>query len=127
MEAQEIQIRRYGYQETPFGRRRRYQEIDAAAIRQAYNFPIQSAAADITHTALIRLPKVYRAKGLSANPVLTVYDSIIIDTPKNEVLETLSLTKQVMEYNSFPWVVVPIVADFKVGKTWGAMKSVNFS
>ncbi len=38
---QERLIRRRGYLETPFNRRRRFHKIDNAAIRQAYNFPIQ--------------------------------------------------------------------------------------
>jgi len=67
-------------------------------ITELYNFPIQSAAADIMLGALIelhdRLPKELDP---SVQLVLTVYDSILVDTPGYLLEQTVQLMKEVME------------------------------
>jgi len=126
MAQQEYTIRTQGYQETFFGRRRRYYRIDNAAIRQAYNFPIQSTASEFTLIALARLGRITRELGFAAVPVLTVYDSILWDCPQEEMWELADVCKQIMENLEFPFMAgVPMVADFEVGMNWGRLKSMN--
>jgi DNA polymerase I len=125
MAEQERLIRRYGYQETPLGRRRRFEEIDNRAIRQAYNFPIQSVASDFTELSIVRCDKVIRSLGLRARIMLTVYDSIAFDVPLGEFWRTAEVVKQVMEGISFPWLTVPIVADLEAGPNWGNLKKAS--
>lgn len=125
LHAQEAQIRAHGYQETKFGRRRHYHKIDNAAIRQAYNFPIQSTAADFTHVALVRCAKVLRELGIDAYPVLTVYDSIIFECTSENMWEVAEIVLPIMENLGFPWMTVPMKVDLEAGLSWGKLKKLD--
>jgi DNA polymerase-1 len=125
MDEQEYIIRTCKYQETPFGRRRRYAEIDNRAVRQAYNFMIQSTASEFAHIALIRINAALRQWGMRAALVLTVYDSLIFDTPFDEFWETAELVKHIMETLEYSWLTVPIKVDLEAGLTWGSLKKVR--
>jgi DNA polymerase-1 len=125
MAAQEAQIRRFGMQETYFGRRRHFHKIDNAAIRQAYNFPIQSTAAEFTHIALIRCAKILRELGIDAYPVLTVYDSIVFSTTSENMWEVAEVCKHVMENLGFPFMTVPLTVDAEAGFSWGRLKNID--
>lgn len=122
MDDQERIVRRQRYQDNPFGRRRRYSEIDARATRQAYNYLIQSTASDVTLLALVRCCRVLRGLGMGAELVLTVHDSLIFDVPESELEETAHIVRKVMESFEFTWLTVPLVADVEVGQTWGNLK-----
>jgi len=122
---QERILRTRGFQETHFGMRRRYAEITAEAIRQGYNFPIQSTASDFTLLSLPRVVYVFKRLQISARPVLTVYDSIISSMPKDRFWDAAEAVKVVMEGLAFDWLTVPLVVDLKAGLTWGAMKDVD--
>ena len=80
---------RYGYLETPFGRRRhKYknymsQEKEAAASRQAGNFLIQSTASDIQVYEMVHMYKTLVNNGVL--PVFTVHDSIVMYCPINKL------------------------------------------
>lgn len=80
---------RYGYLETPFGRRRhKYkhymsQEKEAAASRQAGNFLIQSTASDIQVYEMVHMYKTLVDNGVL--PVFTVHDSIVMYCPINKL------------------------------------------
>lgn len=125
LNAQEAQIKAYGYQETKFGRRRHYHKIDNAAIRQAYNFPIQSTAADFTHIALVRCARVLRELGIDAYPVLTVYDSIIFECTSENMWEVAAIVKPIMENLGLPWMSVPMKVDVEAGLSWGKLKKLD--
>ncbi len=126
MDDQERQIRRYGFQETPFGRRRRYSDVTSRAIRQAYNFKIQSWASDFALVAAIRASQLLPQTGLGAKLLMTVYDSLIYDVPLGQFWPTALALKSIMEGIEHPLLVVPLVADMKVGLNWGRMKKVDF-
>lgn len=125
MRAQETQIRRFKYQETRFGRRRRYTEITPETIRQAYNYPIQSEAADFTHLSLIRIAHALKQLKLPARIVLTVYDSIVLSVRPDAFWQVARLTKGLMEGLSFPWMTVPLVVDLEAGFDWGHLRKVD--
>lgn len=125
LHAQEVQIRRHGYQETFFGRRRHYHKIDNAAIRQAFNFPIQSTAAEFTHVALIRCAKILRELEIDAYPVLTVYDSIVFECTSDNMWEVAEIVKPIMENLGFPWMTVPMKVDVEAGLSWGRLKKLD--
>ena len=80
---------RYGYLETPFGRRRhKYKKYadsgrEAASERQSVNFPIQSTASDIQVYEMIHMYKTLIDNGVL--PVLTVHDSIVMYCPKDKL------------------------------------------
>lgn len=80
---------RYGYLETPFGRRRhKYKNYsdsgrEASAARQACNFPIQSTASDIQVYEMVQMYKTLVDNGVL--PVFTVHDSIVMYCPKSKL------------------------------------------
>lgn len=125
MAAQERQVRTYHYQETRFGRRRRYAEINAEALRQAYNFPIQSEAAEFTHLSLIRIWHALRQLNLPARIILTVYDSIILSVHPSAFWQVARLVKHLMESLTFDWMTVPLVVDLEAGLNWGHLRKVD--
>lgn len=125
MNAQEAQIRAHGYQETFLGWRRYWEYIDDAAIREAYNTPIQSTASHITLTSLHRLGKLFLDLRVDARPTLTVHDSIVFRIHASILWESADLIKGVMETKFFPFMIVPMKADLKVGLSWGTMKKVD--
>jgi DNA polymerase-1 len=123
LELQALIIKTQGYQETRFGRRRRYPDgVDERAIRQAQNFVIQSEASDITMTSLVKCSKALKELGLKAVPILTVHDSIIFECPIEEIQHAALTCKTIMENPNFDWLTVPLKVDCEVGKTWGSMK-----
>jgi uracil-DNA glycosylase family 4 len=125
MSDQEQLVIRNGQQTTYFGRTRIYETKDAEAFRQAYNFPIQSTASDLTLLSIIRTGRVLRELRLGAHPVLTVHDSIIFEVPIDEFWYVAKLVKTVMESQTYPWLVVPIRADLQAGPNWGHLLDVD--
>ena len=113
------------FQETYLGRRKRYETVDKAALRQAYNFPIQSTAGELTLIALIRCGKALRKMGLDAYPLLTVHDSIVFEVELSILWEVAAITKHIMENLNFSWLTVPMVVDMEAGLNWGKLKKMN--
>jgi len=125
MDEQERLIRRTGEQTTPFGRTRHYGEIDNRAVRQSYNFPIQSMASDLTLISLVRTAKVLRQRNLPARVCLTVYDSIVYEIRQDAFWEVCQLVHSMMAGIQFDWMQVPMEVDMEVGYTWGDLKSID--
>jgi DNA polymerase-1 len=118
--------RRTGYVDTPFGRRRWLPDLHAddrflrgEAERQAVNTPVQGAASDLTLASLVRIERGLKARGLSAVPVVTVHDSIVVDSPREEAQAVAEYAVGEMEDTSMhPWVIVPLRAEIKAGRRW---------
>jgi DNA polymerase-1 len=127
LDKQEEIIRRVGEQTTFFGRTRRYSEIDNHAIRQAYNFPIQSLASDLTLLSLVRCAKALRARKLPARVCLTVHDSIIFEIKMEAFWEVAQLVHDIMSGIHFDWMRVPMTVDMEVGLNWGQLKAVDMN
>lgn len=125
MEDQAAQVRLHKKQTTYFGRSRRYVQIDNRALRQAYNFPIQSYASDLTLISLIRIAKAIRQMKLKARTVLTVYDSISWSVDPEHFWQLADLAHHVMSTIHFPWMRVPMAADLEAGWSWGDLKKVD--
>lgn len=125
MNAQEAEIKEQGYQETFFGRRRHYDYIDGHAIRQAYNFKIQSTANEFTFLAIIRCAEAFRKLGLDAFPILTVHDSIGFMCKVEIMWQVAKVVKYTMENLNFPFMNVPMKADLEAGLSWGGLKKID--
>lgn len=125
MEDQAHQVRTYRKQTTYFGRSRRYVQIDNRALRQAYNFPIQSYASDLTLLCLVRIAKSMRAMNLKARTLLTVYDSIAWSVAPEHFWQLADLVHHVMSTIHFPWMKVPMAADLEAGWNWGELNKVD--
>lgn len=126
MDDQESIIRRDGMQTTYFGRSRRYDVIDNRAVRQAYNFPIQSMTSDVTLMALIKCAQYLRENGFQSRVVLTVHDSIIFEVLLSEFWNVVQSVCSIMENADYPWVKVPMVVDAEAGFSWGSLKKLDW-
>lgn len=95
------------------------------AFRQACNTPIQGTAGLLALAALTRLTKEYRKRKLPARVVCTVHDSIVTEAKEDVLDEVIELKNKIMSEEPVRLLGdklngVPIVAEFKVGKSWGA-------
>jgi DNA polymerase-1 len=121
------QVRRDGYAETLFGRRRYIPEIHAgnfnvrnAAERAAINMPVQGTAADIIKMAMNRLDEEMRRRKLVSWMILQVHDELIFECPGTEVEEMRALCLEIMPQSLE--MKVPLKIDTKVGRSWGEMQ-----
>ena len=124
---QEYLAKTQKYIETPFGRRRHFKTTDNRAIRQAFNFQIQSVgSADLTHFAIVKMGRILRALGIDAHISLTVYDSIVFEVRPEDLWRVTTVAKKVMENtDDYPWLDVPLVVDFEAGHSWGRLKALD--
>ena len=127
LDEQERIIRHHRVQETVFGRRRHYTVIDSASIRQAYNFLIQSSSADCLWFSLLRISRALKQLNLDAFPILTVYDSVVLEVKDELIWEVAQLAQDIMQDLGFSWITIPLKADCEIGKNWGSLRKVDFS
>jgi len=135
MARQHAFIEKHGYIKSRFGRKRRLPEIrhadeklKARIFRQAGNFPIQSAGADITNLAMILVDRELRRRKLKSLLVLQVHDSLLVDLHPDEVnvvpdLVVNLMTKQVQRL--CPWMRVKLEVDVSVEDRWGGATNVG--
>lgn len=122
----EKQVRKPGYLESEFGRRRRFylltKENIQAAFREGINFYPQTTASDLTLASAIRIHEEVDRK--KAALVLTVHDSILADVVESYIDEYRTTCRQVMEScaaDELGWKL-PFKCDIGVGPTWGEAK-----
>jgi DNA polymerase-1 len=116
-----------GYVLTLFGRKCHYPDIKASnpSIRSfneraAINARLQGSAADIIRRAMIRIePELDKAK-LRAQMLLQVHDELIFEVPEDEVADTITIVKSVMEDAPHPAVSlhVPLQVDARAAANW---------
>lgn len=120
----------HGYIESPLGRKRRFSELPyiqgdsyklAEVLREAINMPSQSAASDVTLSAMIALDKI----GLS--PRLTVHDSITICAAKADALDAAKEMQRCMEQAAADLYgdQIPYPVELEWGERWGSMKAMK--
>ncbi|MDP3731357.1 MAG: DNA polymerase I [bacterium] len=125
------QVRKNGFVETYFGRRRELPEINsglpqlvAQAERMASNAPIQGTEADIMKLAMIKVYDYVHAGHLEseARILLQVHDELLCEVKEEKARELSLKFKEIMEK---VWEVdVPIIVDVKIGKNWAEMKKI---
>jgi DNA polymerase I-like protein with 3'-5' exonuclease and polymerase domains len=99
--------------------------VASEAERQAVNAPIQSTGSDCTLMSLIQIHRYLKETGKRSVICITVHDSIVLDCPKDEVLEVSAKVKHIMEnlaeYNEFYKFLgdVPIVSEMEIGYSYG--------
>ncbi|MBR3252814.1 hypothetical protein IKF84_01955 [Candidatus Saccharibacteria bacterium] len=113
-----------GYVETYFGRRRPTPDVKSpnflirsAAERAAGNMPIQGTEADLMKRAMVNVDKKLPK---SANMIMQVHDSLIIECDEKDVEEISKLLKQEMEQVA-PELKIKLVVDVTVGNNWGEL------
>ncbi|HYE22904.1 MAG TPA: DNA polymerase [Candidatus Paceibacterota bacterium] len=120
--------RKNGYTETLFGRRRQFPEmrsplpyVRAQAERMAINAPIQGTQADVIKLAMVEIDKTVDGE---ARLMLQVHDELVYEIPDAKVASLVSEIKRIMEsmLTAEETKGVPIIAEAKAGKSWGAME-----
>ncbi len=117
------EVREKGYAETIYHRRRYLSDIHSQnsvvrsfAERNAINAPIQGSAADIIKLAMVKLYKELSERGLKAKMVLQVHDELVLEVPKTELVELMSIVKNSME--NVVSLQVPLTADVRYAGNW---------
>jgi uracil-DNA glycosylase family 4 len=112
-----------GYVQSPFGHKRRFYlitpENKGSVIREAINFRPQNIAARLTLYAVRKLVLL----GLPV--ILTVHDSIILDSPKADLDKHAMIVKEVMEaaaVECLQWDDIPFEVDLQIGQNWGELE-----
>ncbi len=121
---QQVEIaREKGYVQTLTGRRRYIPEITSRNFnirsfgeRVATNAPIQGTAADLIKIAMIEIHHALREGGSSARMLIQVHDELLVETPADQVEETLALLRDKME--GAAELSVPLVVETGVGANW---------
>lgn len=103
---------------TMFGRKRRLDFTGNRAFRQAFNFLIQSACADILRIAMNNV-RVWSLKypTIDIKPVLTVHDEIVYEVDEKYASWVSKEIKNIME-NGVK-LSVPLKVDIKLCKKYG--------
>jgi DNA polymerase-1 len=114
------------------GRKRRIPILDPESkeaqhqLRQAVNYPVQWGATVVTFVALNRIRAAL--KHMVSKIVTTVHDSIVLDCPKDEVLEVVEILQTICEKPGLEAygvdLTVPLRATVKIGPNWGDLKEV---
>lgn len=114
-------VKKSGYVESLFGRRRympeiasRNRSIAMAAERAAINMPIQATAADLVKRAMLELDR--RLAKTSARMLLQVHDELLFEVPVADVEALEPVVREVMVQAAS--LRVPLVVDVGVGRSW---------
>lgn len=97
-----------------FGRPRIFFGNIRDTIRQAYNFPIQSAAADLMNSKLIQIDKEY-----PNCLILQVHDSIILEVQEREAEKVERGVKRILEEEMPELNNYSFPVKMKTGRSWG--------
>jgi len=126
-------MRRKGYVEDMFGRKRWIPEIRStlsyvrdAGLRQGVNAPIQSGAQGVIKEAmgqLVPYVRVWQESGIHCKTVLQVHDELIWEMEDEFAANIVPGFMDVMA-NAVE-LVVPVKVDVEAGKNWGSMKEVD--
>lgn len=93
----------------------------ARLLRQAGNHPIQNAGAEINNLACIQVDRVLRDHKAKSVFCLPVHDSVMVDSPGNEIKRASALCKRVMTVElkkQLPWLKVNLDIDQSISYRW---------
>src|SRR6056297_590522 len=116
-------VKKCGYAETMFGRRRYIPEINSSnyhrrsfAERTAVNTPIQGTAADIMKKSMLDVYDALKEAELELNILLQVHDELVFEVNKNQLDQAAKLIKEKMENTTK--LDVPLLVDLQIGENW---------
>lgn len=116
-------VKKHGYVETRFGRRRYLPEINSSnqwkrysAQRQAVNMPIQGESADIMKLAMINVSDWIQNMDYDVQMLLQIHDEILFEIPKENADIVSGRIVSLME-NAHD-IGVPLTVDHGMSKTW---------
>lgn len=118
-------VRKNGYVETFFGRRRAILSINDAnqavrfrAQREAINMPVQGTAADIMKLAMVAFSRYLQKQSLRARLLLQVHDELVVECPENEVEMVTNALRIAMEGAAPATWNTRLTVDIGVGDNW---------
>ena len=121
------QARKDGYVETLLGRRRPMPDIQSsnfmvrsAAEQAAMNMPIQGTEADLMKLAMVAVDKELAAKVPSAQQLLQIHDSIMVECDEADAKRVAEILKDTMEA-IYPELPVKLAVDTSIGDNWGEL------
>lgn len=109
-------VQKNKYVENMFGRKRRFNEINSNAKRQAVNFLIQGTAADMLKICLGRVWKLVK-ENPEIKIISTIHDEIIIQVPINKKDDYKYKLRNIMEDWDF---CIPMVSEIGEGNSYGS-------
>jgi DNA polymerase-1 len=123
MEKTKASCRELGYVETIHGRRVHMPGINdkngarrGFHERAAINAPIQGSAADVIRRAMVAMPGALAGAKLDARMLLQVHDELIFEVPEEQIDETVTVAKRIMEGAAH--LSVPLTVDAGIGDSW---------
>jgi len=120
-------VKKTGHIKSLTGRCRRFpiwDELDNKSIREAINFPIQSLASDILLYSLIGVYDFLVKNNLKSFLVLEIHDSLILNIHESELDVIPYIQKVILTYfKNFIDFESDIKVDFKIGQSWGDMRT----
>ncbi len=115
---------RYRKYTSAFKRTRTFYGDKNGIVRQALNFPAQSAAAHVINMATIRLHDIMREREMRSVFQIQIHDQLIFEAWENEVEELINLVNEVMAAQvDFRGRIVKFPVDVEVGGSWGDLKA----
>lgn len=127
------ELKTFGYVETYFGRRRRFnvagapRYLQGRAERQTVNFKIQSTSSDIVLGRLQALEGPL-TRDMGGRLLLTVHDSIGFEVPKKYAHQLPDFIYEHLEKGAatqHPWLPVAFKWDYEVGPSYGELKALD--
>lgn len=126
-------VRRNGYTETMFGRKRLLPgirsplpHIQAEAERQAVNAPIQGTSADIIKLAMVNAYDEFATERQEERLRMTlqIHDELMFEIREEDIGSCVPKIKDIMESILSPeqTLGVPIIVDASVGRRWSEMR-----
>ncbi|MEI9913801.1 MAG: DNA polymerase I [Candidatus Saccharibacteria bacterium] len=121
-----VEVKKVGYAETLFGRRRMFPDINSsnfiirqAAERAAINMPIQGTEADLMKMAMNKCQEYLLKQHNDCNLLLQIHDSIVVECPDAVADSVADNLKEIME-NVYK-LPVNLSVDITTGKNWGKL------
>ncbi len=120
------EVKKKGYAETLFGRRRYFNDINSsnfilrqAAERAAINMPIQGTEAELMKIAMIKLDEHFDKNYNDVKILLQIHDSVVIESPISQIDDVQKDLKEIME-NIYD-LPVKLRVDIKQGDNWSEL------
>lgn len=117
------QVKRTGYTQTLYGRRRylpgiyeKNKGLFDLARRIAINTPAQGTAAEVTKMGMIRFYHELAARNLQGKILLQIHDELLVTCPEREVEEVSALLEECL-VSVVSWKI-PLEVSIRAGKSW---------
>ncbi|MBA60075.1 MAG: hypothetical protein CMQ40_13010 [Gammaproteobacteria bacterium] len=91
------------------------------AERQSYNTAVQGTGHEYCLASLVKVRQWIDETGIDAKLVLAVHDSLLLEVADDDVDETISWVKKIMESHHTDHGI-RLSVDVETGKSWGEMK-----